>query len=80
MSVSKNSVTLEKLIEQIQITRNQMQQLWDEKGYTDDEVLAASIELDHLLNKYYDMTGGFLTTTVTSGYASDLGSPTDCKK
>ena len=57
MSVSKNSVTLEKLIEQIQISRNQMQQLWDQKGYTDEEVLAASIELDHLLNEYYNVTG-----------------------
>ncbi|HBF39128.1 MAG TPA: aspartyl-phosphate phosphatase Spo0E family protein [Firmicutes bacterium] len=57
MPVCKNSVTLEKLIEQIRISRNQMQQLWDEKGYTDEEVLAASIELDHLLNEYYNVTG-----------------------
>ncbi|HBF37667.1 MAG TPA: aspartyl-phosphate phosphatase Spo0E family protein [Firmicutes bacterium] len=57
MSVSKNSVPLEKLIEQIRISRHQMQQLWDEKGYTDEEVLAASIVLDHLLNEYYNVSG-----------------------
>lgn len=50
MSIS--SVTLEKILEQIKIARNRMQQLWDEKGYTDDEVLVASIEVDRLLNAY----------------------------
>ena len=50
MSIS--SVTLEKLLEQINSARNRMQQLWEEKGYTDDQVLAASIEVDHLLNEY----------------------------
>ena len=59
MSISKNSVTLEKLLEQINIARNRMHQLWNEKGYTDDEVLAASIEVDHLLNEY-DRTTSFL--------------------
>ncbi len=52
MSISTNSVILEKLLEQIKIARNRMQQLWEEKGYTDDEVLAASIEVDRLLNEY----------------------------
>jgi hypothetical protein len=57
MSVSKNSVTLEKLLEQIKFARNRMQQLWDEKGYTDDEVLAASVAVDRLLNEYDRVTG-----------------------
>jgi hypothetical protein len=57
MSISKDSVTLEKLLEQIKIARDRMQQLWDEKGYTDDEVLAASIDVDRLLNEYDRVTG-----------------------
>jgi hypothetical protein len=56
MSISKDSVSLEILLAQINIARNRMQQLWDKKGYTDEEVLAASIEVDHLLNEYNRMT------------------------
>jgi hypothetical protein len=52
MSIRKESVSLEILQDQIKITRDRMQQLWDEKGYTDDEVLVASIEVDRLLNAY----------------------------
>ncbi|HBF39980.1 MAG TPA: aspartyl-phosphate phosphatase Spo0E family protein [Firmicutes bacterium] len=52
MSINKNFVSLEILKEQIQTARNRMQQLWNEKGYTDTEVLNASIELDGLLNQY----------------------------
>ena len=57
MSTRKDSVSLEILEEQIKIARNRMQQLWHEKGYTDTEVLKASIELDCLLNKYQRITG-----------------------
>ncbi len=53
----KNTVSLEILQEQIKTARNRMQQLWNEKGYTDIEVLNASIELDCLLNKYHRLTG-----------------------
>jgi hypothetical protein len=48
----KAPVSLEILWEQIQIARDRMQQLWNEKGYIDAEVLNASIELDRLLNEY----------------------------
>ena len=57
MSINTNSVSLEILEEQIKIARNRMQQLWNEKGYTDTEVLNASIELDCLLNEYQRRTG-----------------------
>ena len=50
--MSINSVILEKLLEQITIARERMQLLWEKKEYTDHEVLAASIEVDHLLNEY----------------------------
>lgn len=33
-------------------SRQRLQSLWDAKGYTDAEVLNASIELDQLLNQY----------------------------
>jgi Spo0E like sporulation regulatory protein len=59
MSISKDSVSLGILQEQIKIARNRMQQLWDEKGHTDDEVLAASIEVDRLMNEC-DRVNGFL--------------------
>ncbi len=58
LSMGTNSANLEKLLEEINKARNRMQRLWAEKGYTDDEVLAASIEVDRLLNEY-DRTLGF---------------------
>jgi hypothetical protein len=58
MTINQNCVSLETLLEQINFARNRMQQLWDEKGYTDEEVLAASIEVDRLLNAY-DRIKGF---------------------
>jgi hypothetical protein len=49
-----NSETLSELLQKITFSRNRMHKLWKEKGYnTDFEVLAASIELDDLLNQYY---------------------------
>jgi hypothetical protein len=48
-----NSQKISKLQKQIALSRRRMQKLWDAKGYTDSEVLAASIELDKLLNRYH---------------------------
>lgn len=52
LSICEAPVSLEILWEQIQIARDRMQQLWNEKGHIDAEVLNASIELDRLLNEY----------------------------
>lgn len=60
MSINTDSISLGILLEQIKIARNRMQQLWNEKGYTDAEVLIASIEVDRLINEYQRVTG-FLT-------------------
>ena len=57
MSINKDSVSLEILEKQIKIAHNRMQQLWNEKGYTDNEVLVASIEVDRLMNEYQRATG-----------------------
>ena len=57
MSISKDFVSLKMLQEQIKTARNRMQQLWNEKGYTDVEVLKASIELDCLMNEYQRRAG-----------------------
>jgi hypothetical protein len=57
MAINTDSVSLEMLQEQIKIARNRMQQLWNEKGHTDIEVLNASIEVDRLLNEYQRRTG-----------------------
>lgn len=57
MSIRKDAVSLEMLEEQIKIARDRMHRLWDEKGYTDAEVLKASIELDDLLNEYQRVSG-----------------------
>ena len=45
-----------------------MQQLWNEKGYTDTEVLIASIELDCLMNEYQRVTD-FLVEERKEGHA-----------
>lgn len=52
MSSNTYSVSLEILLEQIETARHRMQQLWNAKGFTDAEVLYASIEVDRLLNEY----------------------------
>ena len=41
-----------KLETKITDARKNLHSLWESKGYTDDEVLVASIKLDHLLNQY----------------------------
>ncbi|WP_243663000.1 aspartyl-phosphate phosphatase Spo0E family protein [Hydrogenispora ethanolica] len=48
-----DTISLRMLYEQIELLRDRMQQLRNEKGYTDPEVLDASIELDGLLNEYH---------------------------
>lgn len=57
ISVNIDSVSLGILLEQIKIARNRMQLLWNEKSYTDAEVLTASIEVDCLMNEYHLATG-----------------------
>ncbi len=52
MSIHTDTVSLQILYKQIEIVRDQMHRLWNEKGYTDPQVLDASIELDGLLNEY----------------------------
>lgn len=37
---------------QIVITRARMNELWNQRGHTDAEVLAASVQLDQLINRY----------------------------
>ena len=41
-----------------------MQQLWDEKGYTGEDVLAASVEVDRLLNAYDRIKGYWIALHV----------------
>lgn len=60
MFIMKDSVSLEALREQIEIVRARMQELGNEKGYTDIEVLKISIELDNLMNEYQRRTPGFI--------------------
>lgn len=43
MSTIENAVSLE-VLKKIRIVRDWMQQLWDERGCTDVEVLNASVE------------------------------------
>jgi adenylosuccinate lyase len=57
MPVSDEYVSLEMLRKQIEIARIRMQKLWHERGYTDSEVLRASIELDRLMNEYQRRAG-----------------------
>lgn len=43
---------LNSLKNQISITRAKMNELWNQRGCTDAEVLAVSVQLDRLLNQY----------------------------
>lgn len=43
------------LKDQIKITRAKMNEIWNRLGYTDEEVLAISIELDNLMNQYQQL-------------------------
>lgn len=47
--------TIVDLESEIKIARDKMQKIWNERGYTDNEVLHASIKLDLLLNKYQQL-------------------------
>jgi len=51
--LKKQTQNLENLIA---ASRKKLQDLWNERGYTDADVLQASIELDHLLNRYQKQT------------------------
>jgi hypothetical protein len=51
-----NPKSIQTLKQQIAASRQRLQTLWDTHGTTDTEVLAAGIELDELLNQYYQMT------------------------
>lgn len=47
-----NSKKIANLEQKLAASRNKLQTLWDLRGITDAEVLAASIEFDDLLNQY----------------------------
>ena len=47
-----NQTKLQTLEQKIAKSRQKMMDLWDDRGHTDPEILAASIELDRLLNIY----------------------------
>jgi hypothetical protein len=51
-----NSKTVHILEQKIAASRRNLQTLWDAHGCTDDVVLAASIELDELINQYQKTT------------------------
>ena len=48
----KNDNQITRLETAIARSRQRLQSLWEAKGYTDSEVLKASVELDLLLNEY----------------------------
>lgn len=47
----KDTKTLRILEQQIAVSRKKLQTLWDARGFTDADVLAASMELDQLINR-----------------------------
>ena len=44
------------LEQQIAVSRQRLQNLYDARGQTDNDVLAASIELDDLMNRYQKLS------------------------
>jgi hypothetical protein len=57
-----NPKTILTLKQQIAVARQRLQNLYDARGCTDSDVLAASIELDELVNHYYQMNSEFLSS------------------
>jgi hypothetical protein len=51
-----NSKTIQTLEQKIAAGRRNLQTLWDTYGCSNDVVLAASIELDELINQYQKIT------------------------
>jgi len=47
---------LRALKNQIAVTRAKMIELWRQRGHTDPDVLAVSIKLDKLINRYQQIT------------------------
>ncbi len=50
---------------QIAASRDRLQTLWEARGHTDPDVLAASIELDKLVNRCYQLNPEFLSPKET---------------
>ena len=50
--LNANPKIITSLEQQIDAGRQKLQDLWEDRGFTDAEVLAAGIELDDLLNEY----------------------------
>ncbi len=57
-----NPKTILTLKQQIAASRDRLQTLWEARGHTAPDVLAASIELDELINQYYQMGSEFLSS------------------
>ncbi|HOJ77043.1 MAG TPA: aspartyl-phosphate phosphatase Spo0E family protein [Bacillota bacterium] len=52
MTTKQQQFQMANLEAKITDARKNLHSLWETKGYTDDEVLDASIKLDQLLNQY----------------------------
>lgn len=63
-------ISKEELEIKIKVARKKMYRLWNERGYTDKNVLAASIELDNLLNQYSKLTSSSLNLINYQGFSS----------
>ena len=51
-----HSNTIETLEQKITAGRKQLQEAYDARGFTDSVVLAYSIKLDKLINRYHRLT------------------------
>jgi hypothetical protein len=54
--LNTNPKTIESLEQKIAVGRKQLQAAYDAHGYTDSIVLAYSIKLDKLINRYHKLT------------------------
>ncbi len=66
---------MKKLENQIEISRKKMQDLWNQRGYTDEVVLKASIELDELLNEYQRLSSQNSNLSKITGYPKEGFTP-----
>jgi hypothetical protein len=59
--MQQNQLAVMLIEQQIYVSRRKLQELWDVRGFTDSEILAASIELDDLINRYQKLQNKHLS-------------------
>lgn len=58
-----NPKTIELLKQKIAISRRELQEAYNARGYTDSVVLSANLKLDKLINQYQKLTNNSVSSS-----------------